>query len=82
MAAETARSWHEIVLQTLKRNEITLVPYVPDRVLTPLIKNLHADPYFNIFPTAPNNLATIAPSSSVAPVPRLITIYTQHNWQM
>jgi sulfopyruvate decarboxylase TPP-binding subunit len=52
MAAETARSWHEIVLQTLKRNEITLVPYVPDRVLTPLIKNLHADPYFNVFSTA------------------------------
>ena len=52
MAAETARSWHEIVLQTLKRNEITLVPYVPDRVLTPLLKNLHADPYFNVFSTA------------------------------
>ncbi|TKW79258.1 MAG: decarboxylase, partial [Bradyrhizobium icense] len=52
MAADTARSWHEIVLQTLERNEISLVPYVPDRVLTPLIKNLHADPYFNVFPTA------------------------------
>ena len=52
MAAETARSWHEIVLQTLKRNEISLVPYVPDRVLTPLIKNLHANPWFNVFPTA------------------------------
>ena len=52
MAAETAPSWHEIVLQTLKRNDIKLVPYVPDRVLTPLIRNLHADPYFNVFPTA------------------------------
>ena len=46
------RSWHGIVLQTLKRNEISLVPYVPDRVLTPLIKNLHADPFFTTFPTA------------------------------
>ena len=46
------RSWHEIVLDTLKRNDIRLVPYVPDRVLTPLIKNLHADPFFNVFPTA------------------------------
>ena len=46
------QSWHEIVLQTLKRNEIRLVPYVPDRVLTTLIKNLHADPYFTTFPTA------------------------------
>jgi hypothetical protein len=27
--------WHEIVLQTLKRNEVKLVTYVPDRVLTP-----------------------------------------------
>ena len=46
------KSWHEIVLQTLKRNDIRLVPYVPDRVLTPLIKNLHADPFFTTFPTA------------------------------
>jgi sulfopyruvate decarboxylase alpha subunit len=45
-------SWHGIVLQTLKRNDIRLVPYVPDRVLTPLIKNLHADPFFTIFATA------------------------------
>jgi sulfopyruvate decarboxylase alpha subunit len=44
--------WHDIVLQTLKRNEIRLVPYVPDRVLTPLIKSLYADPFFNTFPTA------------------------------
>jgi sulfopyruvate decarboxylase alpha subunit len=51
-AAETAQSWHEIVLNTLKRNDVRLVPYVPDRVLTPLIKNLHADSFFNVFPTA------------------------------
>ena len=46
------RSWHGIVLQTLKRNEISLVPYVPDRVLTPLITSLHADPFFTTFATA------------------------------
>ena len=46
------RNWHEIVLQTLKRNDIRLVPYVPDRVLTTLIKNIHADPFFTTFPTA------------------------------
>jgi sulfopyruvate decarboxylase alpha subunit len=46
------RSWHGIILQTLKRNEISLVPYVPDRVLTPLIRNLHADPFFTTFATA------------------------------
>ena len=47
-----AETWHGIVLQTLKRNDIRLVPYVPDRVLTTLIKNLHADPFFTTFPTA------------------------------
>jgi hypothetical protein len=48
----TAGGWHEIVLQTLKQNEIRLVPYVPDRVLTTLISNIHADPFFTTFPTA------------------------------
>ncbi len=46
-----ATAWHEIVLQTLKRNEVKLVTYVPDRVLTPLIKAVHADPYFTTFST-------------------------------
>jgi sulfopyruvate decarboxylase alpha subunit len=46
------KTWHEVVLQTLKRNDIRLVPYVPDRVLTTLIKNIHADPFFTTFPTA------------------------------
>ena len=41
------KTWYGIVQQTLKRNEIRLVPYVPDRVLTTLIKNLHADPFFD-----------------------------------
>src|SRR5438067_3479453 len=50
--ASAARAWHEVVLQTLKRNDIRLVPYVPDRVLTTLIKNIHADPFFTTFPTA------------------------------
>jgi len=50
--ASQPQTWHGIVQQTLKRNEIRLVPYVPDRVLTTLIKNLHADPYFTTFPTA------------------------------
>ena len=52
-------SWHGIVLQTLKRNEISLVPYVPDRVLTPLIRNLHADPFFTTFATAREEEAAV-----------------------
>jgi sulfopyruvate decarboxylase alpha subunit len=50
--ASEPTSWHGVVLQMLKRNDIRLVPYVPDRVLTPLINNLHADPFFTTFPTA------------------------------
>ena len=46
------RAWHEVVLQALKRDDIRLVPYVPDRVLTTLIKDIHADPFFTTFPTA------------------------------
>src|SRR5260370_23636368 len=46
------QAWHDVVLQTLKQNDIRLVPYVPDRVLTTLIRNIHADPFFTTFPTA------------------------------
>jgi sulfopyruvate decarboxylase alpha subunit len=45
-------SWHEVVLDTLKRNEVRLVTYVPDRVLTPLIKGIHGDRFFTAFATA------------------------------
>jgi sulfopyruvate decarboxylase alpha subunit len=42
----TTRTWHETVHETLKRNEIRLATYVPDRVLTPLIRSLHEDLFF------------------------------------
>ena len=48
----SSHAWYDVVLQALKRNDIRLVPYVPDRVLTTLIKNVHADPFFTCFPTA------------------------------
>ena len=44
-----AITWHDIVLVTLKANDVRLVVYVPDRVFTPLIKGIHADPFFNAF---------------------------------
>jgi sulfopyruvate decarboxylase alpha subunit len=50
--ASPPQAWHDVVLDTLKRNDIRLVTYVPDRVLTTLIKNIHADPFFTTFPTA------------------------------
>src|SRR5438552_7636304 len=38
--------WSEIFLQTLKDNDVRLVTYVPDNVLTPLIDGVTADNYF------------------------------------
>ena len=42
-------NWHEIVLATLKNNDVKLAVYVPDRVFTPLIAALHADDFFTTF---------------------------------
>lgn len=39
-------SWSETILAALKENDIRLVAYVPDNVLTPLIKGVAADNYF------------------------------------
>ncbi|RTL67549.1 MAG: decarboxylase [Hyphomicrobiales bacterium] len=54
-AAQTAgtspASWDEIIARTFKANAVKLTTYVPDKVLTPLIKRLHADDYFTCFPT-------------------------------
>ena len=38
--------WSETFLAALKDNDIRLVSYVPDNVLTPLIKGVTADNYF------------------------------------
>jgi sulfopyruvate decarboxylase alpha subunit len=38
--------WFDTILETLKENEIRLVAYVPDNVLTPLIKGAAADNHF------------------------------------
>ena len=41
--------WHQIAVETLKRNSVDLVVYVPDNVLKPLIKAIHEDSYFTAF---------------------------------
>ena len=46
-----SREWHQIAHDTLKANEVKLITYVPDRVLTPLLKSLHSDDYFTAFST-------------------------------
>jgi sulfopyruvate decarboxylase alpha subunit len=50
MTEKKPQTWYEIVLAALKSNDVKLVVYVPDRVFTPLIKAIHADPYFTAFP--------------------------------
>jgi sulfopyruvate decarboxylase alpha subunit len=42
-------AWHEIVLRTLKANDVRLAVYVPDNVLKPLINGLHDDDFFTTF---------------------------------
>src|SRR6202522_2042407 len=46
------RAWHEIVRDVLKRHKVSLVTYVPDNVLRPLIELVHADPFFTAFAVA------------------------------
>jgi sulfopyruvate decarboxylase alpha subunit len=41
-------AWFEIVVKVLKENDVKLITYVPDKVLAPLIRLLHADSYFTV----------------------------------
>jgi sulfopyruvate decarboxylase alpha subunit len=41
-------TWDETIVRVLKANAVRLVTYVPDKVLAPLIKRLHADDYFTV----------------------------------
>jgi sulfopyruvate decarboxylase alpha subunit len=50
--APTKETWSEVVVRVLKANDVKLVTYVPDNVLLPLIKLLHADPYFTVMTPA------------------------------
>lgn len=50
MDTETpGESWHAITQAVLKRHKVSLVTYVPDNVLRPLIAGVHADPFFTAF---------------------------------
>lgn len=51
MPEAIATSWHGIIHDTLRQNGVRLATYVPDRVLTPLIRSLHADGDFTTFAT-------------------------------
>lgn len=43
--------WYVVMRECLKQNEVNLVTYVPDKVLTPLIDAIAEDPYFECFST-------------------------------
>lgn len=45
-------TWEEIVVRVLKSNNVGLVTYVPDNVLSRLIRLLEADPYFTVIAPA------------------------------
>lgn len=48
----TPQQWDEIVVRVLRKNQVKLITYVPDKVLAPLIKRLHADDYFTVMAPA------------------------------
>jgi sulfopyruvate decarboxylase alpha subunit len=52
MDGTPSATWHGIVAATLRQTDVRLVTYVPDRVLTPLIAAVEADPFFTAFPAA------------------------------
>jgi sulfopyruvate decarboxylase alpha subunit len=41
-------TWHQSVVGALKSNDVRLVTYIPDNVLSPLIQAVHDDPYFKV----------------------------------
>jgi sulfopyruvate decarboxylase alpha subunit len=52
-AAKAGRNtWVDIVVATLKANQVQIVAYVPDKVMAPLIERLHGDAYFNVIVVA------------------------------
>lgn len=51
-AAGAGESWDATVVRVLKANQIRLVCYVPDKVLTPLIKRIEADKWFTVLTPA------------------------------
>lgn len=45
-------TWEDVVIRVLKANNVDLVTYVPDNVLSRLIQKAEADPYFTVIAPA------------------------------
>ena len=52
LAGRAGESWDAIVVRVLKANQVRLITYVPDKVLAPLIRRLHADDWFTVIAPA------------------------------
>lgn len=48
----TTETWEECVVRVLKANDVSLVTYVPDNVLSRLIRQIEADPFFTVIAPA------------------------------
>ena len=47
-SSQTDETWYGVVARVLKANNVSLVAYIPDNVLAPLIELIHADPHFTV----------------------------------
>src|ERR1700681_2773562 len=46
MPSASAKAWSDVVVETLKANDVRLAVYVPDKILIPVIDGVRADPFF------------------------------------
>lgn len=48
MTVNTPLTWEDKLIASLKRNDVRLIAYVPDKVLAKLIRKLQADSFFTV----------------------------------
>jgi sulfopyruvate decarboxylase alpha subunit len=46
MPSPSGKAWSDVVLETLKANDVRLAVYVPDKILIPVLDGVRADPFF------------------------------------
>jgi len=72
-----ATTWCDIVVRTLKANDVKLITYVPDNVLAPLIRLLHADPFFTVmFPAREEEAVGIVAGAHMAGLRGIVLMQT------
>lgn len=48
MTTDTASGWEDRLIASFKRNDVRLIAYVPDKVLSKLIRKMEADDFFTV----------------------------------